>query len=105
MNLLKSRLYEKWKKTDEKKKVTSYNGKKLEEIPEEDRELVETIRKFGYGLNSSKKKITEQKVEEAGFGEQDIGKATINIETEKKDMAQKQIQMDLQKMQEIVKNR
>lgn len=36
---------------------------------------------------------------------QDIGKATIGIETEKKDIAQKQVQQDLQKMQEIEKNK
>ena len=36
---------------------------------------------------------------------QDIGRNTINIETEKKDITKKQIQQDLQKMQEMTKNR
>ena len=43
-------MYQKWLKTEEKKKVDKYVWKKLEEIPEEDRELVEIIRNYGYGL-------------------------------------------------------
>ena len=45
-------LYQKWRKTEEKKKVDSYTGIEIEEIPEEDRELVELIRKYGYGIGS-----------------------------------------------------
>ena len=43
-------LYRKWYKTKERKTVDKYLGIKLEEIPEEDRELVEMIRNFGYGI-------------------------------------------------------
>ena len=43
-------LYRKWYKTKERKTVYKYLGIKLEEIPEEDRELVEMIRNFGYGI-------------------------------------------------------
>ena len=41
-------LYNKWKKAKEKETVDRYAGKKIEEIPEEDRELVEMIRDYGY---------------------------------------------------------
>ena len=44
-------LYDKWKRSEEKKIIDSYTGKILEEIPEEHRELVEKIRGYGYGLN------------------------------------------------------
>ena len=43
-------LYNKWLNTKEKKIVDGYDGKNLEEIPEEHRALVEQMRKFGYGL-------------------------------------------------------
>ena len=45
-------LYKKWLKTEEKKIVDGYAGIDLEKIPEEDRELVQTIRNYGYGLQS-----------------------------------------------------
>ena len=45
-------LYQKWLKTDEKKIVDKYVGKNIKEIPKEDRELVEKIRDFGYGLTA-----------------------------------------------------
>ena len=48
-------LYSKWIGTEERKIVDRYIGKKLEEIPEEDRELVELIRKYGYGLTNFEK--------------------------------------------------
>ena len=41
-------LYRKWLKSDERKIADKYVGKNIEEIPEEDRELVEKIRGFGY---------------------------------------------------------
>ena len=69
-------LYQKWLISDEKKKVDKYVGKKLEEIPEEDRELVETIR--GYGYIPRKKKIVSQQ----------IGQATYLSSTEECDQAQ-----------------
>lgn len=37
-------LYYKWLRTEERKKVDRYEGKQLEEIPEEDRMLVERMR-------------------------------------------------------------
>ena len=69
-------LYQKWLISDEKKKVDSYDGKELEEIPEEDRELVEIIR--GYGYIPRKKKIVSQQ----------IGQATYSSSTEECDQAQ-----------------
>ena len=45
-------LYQKWYRTDEKKIVDKYVGKNVQEIPEDDRELVKTIRDFGYGLGN-----------------------------------------------------
>lgn len=47
----------------------------------------------------------ENDVTEVVILPQDIGKATINTETQKKDIAQKQMQTDLQKIQENTKNR
>ena len=44
------RSYNKWHKTEEKKKVDNYTGIELGEILEEDRELVRRIREFGYGI-------------------------------------------------------
>ena len=40
-------LYAKWFRSKEKKTVDRYFGIKVEEIPEEDRELVEKIRSYG----------------------------------------------------------
>ena len=70
---------------------------------------------FGYGGHSQKMlennssktelEIKELENEKQQILPQDIGKTIINTETEKKDMAQKQIQMDLQKMQEITKSK
>ena len=45
-------LYARWIKTEEKKIVDVYFGKKLEKIPEQDRKLVEMIRSYGYGITS-----------------------------------------------------
>ena len=45
-------LYNKWRKTEEKKIVDRYAGIDKKEIPEDFRELVQTIRNFGYGLQS-----------------------------------------------------
>mgnify|MGYP004526146667 CR=1 FL=1 len=45
-------LYKKWLKTEERKTVDKYAGIDIEEIPEENRELVQTIREYGYGLQS-----------------------------------------------------
>ena len=46
------RLYFKWLNTEERKIVDGYEGKALEEIPEEDRELVRTMRSYGYGFGN-----------------------------------------------------
>ena len=45
-------LYNKWFRTEEKKIVDRYAGIDKQEIPEDFRELVQTIRNFGYGLQS-----------------------------------------------------
>ena len=45
-----NKLYEKWLKTKERETVEKYSGIKIEEIPEKDRELVELIRNYGYGV-------------------------------------------------------
>lgn len=45
-------LYQKWLRTEEKKIVDRYAGIDKQEIPEDFRELVQTIRNFGYGLQS-----------------------------------------------------
>ena len=67
-------LYEKWRKSEEKKIVDRYAGMKLEEIPEEHRKLVQTIRNYGY----------LGKVIKA----QQIGKATYMANVEECDQAQ-----------------
>ena len=45
-------LYNKWRKSEEKETVDRYVGKRLEEIPEEHRQIVEQVRQYGYGLGS-----------------------------------------------------
>ncbi|MGN1300615.1 MAG: DEAD/DEAH box helicase, partial [Clostridia bacterium] len=80
-------LYKKWLRTKEKKIVDSYKGRALEEIPEEDRELVKTMRSYGYGLY---KKITGQ----------DVGKASYSANVEMCDQAQEVIDNLIQKTKE-----
>ena len=80
-------LYKKWLRTNEKKIVDSYKGRALEEIPEEDRELVKTMRSYGYGLY---KKITGQ----------DVGKASYSANVEMCDQAQEVIDNLIQKTKE-----
>ena len=67
-------LYRKWIETKEKKIVDRYAGMKIEEIPEEYRKLVQTIRNYGY----------LGKVIKA----QQIGKATYMANVEECDQAQ-----------------
>ena len=80
-------LYQKWLRTEEKKIVDGYEGKALEEIPQEYRELVKTMRSYGYGLY---KKITGQ----------DVGKASYIANVEMCDQAQEVIDNLIQKTKE-----
>ena len=50
-------LYAKWKTSKEKQLVDKYVGIPVEEIPEEDRVIVEQVRKYGY-LGKAKKSAT-----------------------------------------------
>ena len=50
-------LYAKWKTSEEKQLVDKYVGIPIEEIPEEDRVIVEQVRKYGY-LGKAKKSAT-----------------------------------------------
>ena len=52
-------LYQKWRKSEEKKIADKYAGKELGEIPEEHRALVEQVRALGYEGKSSKKIKTQ----------------------------------------------
>lgn len=52
-----------------------------------------------------KRKLMDNRDRKLTISEKDIGRATINVETNKKDIAKKQMQMDLQKMQEITKDK
>ena len=52
-------LYQKWRISEEKRILEEYVGKEIEEIPEEYREFVRQMRKYGYGL---KKKTLQEEV-------------------------------------------
>ena len=47
-------LYQKWKKTEEKKILKEYAGQSLENVPEEYREKIAKLRSYGIGINQSK---------------------------------------------------
>ena len=57
------KLYRRWNRSVEKQKLESYVGKKIEEIPEEDREMVITLREYGLGLNLTRKPPSEEIIE------------------------------------------
>lgn len=52
--LYESNLYARWIRSDEKKLVDKYMGVPIEEIPEEDRAIVEQVRSYGYLGNAKK---------------------------------------------------
>ena len=79
-----SSLYEKWKKSEEKKIVDKYKGKEVKEIPEEHRKLVELMRSYGY--LGHKKKIRRH----------DLGKVGLTSTVTDCDEAQEILEKDLE---------
>ena len=49
-----SRLYDKWRRTEEKKIFEEYSGQSLENVPEEYREKIAKLRTYGIGIKPSK---------------------------------------------------
>ena len=52
--LYEKNLYYRWRRSDEKQLVDKYVGIPVEEIPEEDRAIVEQVRSYGYLGNAKK---------------------------------------------------
>ena len=48
--LYEKNLYYRWRRSDEKQLVDKYAGVPIEGVPEEDREIVEQVRSYGYGV-------------------------------------------------------
>ena len=48
--LYEKNLYSRWRRSDEKQLVDKYAGVPIEGVPEEDREIVEQVRNYGYGV-------------------------------------------------------
>ena len=48
--LYEKNLYYRWRRSDEKQLVDKYAGVPIEGVPEEDREIVEQLRSYGYGV-------------------------------------------------------
>ena len=48
--LYEKNLYSRWRRSDEKQLVDKYAGVPIEGVPEEDREIVEQVRSYGYGV-------------------------------------------------------
>ena len=48
--LYEKNLYYRWRRSDEKQLVDKYAGIPIEGVPEEDREIVEQVRSYGYGV-------------------------------------------------------
>ena len=48
--LYEKNLYYRWRRSDEKQLVDKYVGVPIEGVPEEDREIVEQVRSYGYGV-------------------------------------------------------
>ena len=52
--IYETRLYSKWKYSEERKILNEYTGRPIEEVPEEFREKIATLRELGLGMKKSK---------------------------------------------------
>jgi len=59
------KLYQRWFKSDERKILDEYAGKPIEEVPEEYREKIAKLRKFGLGMKKSRLSQAKQQRDEA----------------------------------------
>ena len=58
-------LYDKWKRTEERKILKEYAGRPIEEVPEKYREKIARLREYGLGTKKSKLSKAKQQRDEA----------------------------------------
>lgn len=77
-------------------------------VNKRDKKIVYNPKYYSYDKCKQEEQVKDNSKDEDAItmvNENDIGKATINVDTFKKDIAKKQMQNDLKKMQDIDKNK